>query len=82
MSRNPLELGREYNLGIELPKALQSRGATHVGIKAKCVWLKRSRVIPYTENGLMITEKSPDSERTIDMLIELFALPDGNPAKI
>jgi hypothetical protein len=77
MSLKPLELGREYMMGVELPKALQAQSATHVDFKAKCVWLKRSRVIPYTEHGLMITEKSVDSERTIAMLIELFALPDS-----
>ena len=77
MSLKPLELGREYMVGIELPKALQGQFNTHVGLKAKCVWLKRSRVVPYTEHGLMITEKTPDSERTIEMLINLFALPNG-----
>jgi hypothetical protein len=79
MSLKPLELGREYTIGIELPKALQGQQATHVGLKAKCVWLKRSRVVPYTEHGLMITEMSEESKRTIDMLIELFALPDSGP---
>lgn len=77
MSLKPLELGKEYMAGIELPKSLQASSTTHVGIKAKCVWLKRSRVAPYTEHGLKITEKTPESERTIDRLISLFALPDG-----
>jgi hypothetical protein len=78
MSLNSLELGQEYSVGIELPKALQAQAATHVAIKAKCVWLKRSRVVPYFEHGLMITEMAPESERTIKMLIELFALPDSD----
>lgn len=81
MSLKPLAIGQEYSLGIELPKTLQAQSATHVGLKAKCVWLKPSRVVPYIEHGLMIVEKTPESERTINMLIELFALPESGLAK-
>ncbi|MDR2442981.1 MAG: hypothetical protein LBE31_05615 [Deltaproteobacteria bacterium] len=77
MSRKPLELGRVYNLCIEPPKALQSKSINSIDIKAKSVWIKRSLTLPYMENGLMIIDKSNDAEEAIDLLINLFALPDG-----
>jgi hypothetical protein len=79
MSLNPMALGREYQISIETPKSLQAKAMDRIRLKTKCVWVKPSRVDRYSENGLMIIEKSQDSERGIDMLIELFAMPDGGP---
>ena len=77
MALNPMELGREYLLNIETPKSLRSKSIDRIGLRAKCVWVKPSRVDSYSENGLMIVEKNLDSERGIDMLIEMYALPDS-----
>jgi hypothetical protein len=77
MALRPMELGREYLLNIEPPKSLQSRSVDRISLRAKCVWVKPSRVDPYSENGLVILDKSQDSERGINMLIDLFAMPDS-----
>jgi hypothetical protein len=72
-----LEVGRDYLVSIELPKALHNRNLPDIGVKSKAVWTRPSLTRPYVETGLMFLSMRDESKELIDLLIQLFALPDG-----
>jgi hypothetical protein len=73
-----LTIDREYLIGIELPKVLQEKGASDIAIKARAIWCRPSLTQPYLENGLMFVDPSQEAQTSIENLIELFALPNGD----
>jgi hypothetical protein len=57
---------------------MEEQGMTQVGIKAVCMWVRPSLTKPFIESGLKFLETSEEAKRIINLLIELFALPDAN----
>jgi hypothetical protein len=74
----PLETDKEFLIALDLPKALLDQGLNPIGVKAKCVWQKTSETKPYLEHGLMFLNPNEEARKTIDLLIELFAMPTGS----
>jgi hypothetical protein len=68
---------RIYTISIEMPKAMMEQGINNVTSKAKVMWSRSSRTTSFLENGLMFIDPTPEAGRTIDRLIEFFALPNG-----
>jgi Tfp pilus assembly protein PilZ len=77
MSHNPLIIGHDYLVSIEMPKALKNQGMNNIALKARPIWIKPSSTQPYHEIGLMFINPKKDSITSIEMLIELFAMPNG-----
>jgi hypothetical protein len=73
-----LNIGQDYLISIEPPKILTDQGHVQIGTKARCVWVHPSQARPFNESGLMFQEMSDEARRSINLLIELFALPDFN----
>jgi hypothetical protein len=71
-----LNIGQDYSLRIELPKVLAEQGFPPIGVKACCVWVHPSQARPFNESGLKFTETEEEARRSINLLIDLFALPD------
>jgi hypothetical protein len=78
ISLKPLMAGKDFLIGIELPKILHERGFTQIGVKARCVWQKPSQTKPYYEHGMMFINPNEEARSTIELLIELFAMPTGS----
>ncbi|MDR1082086.1 MAG: hypothetical protein LBQ79_14290 [Deltaproteobacteria bacterium] len=68
---------RVYPISIEMPKAMMEQGINNVSSKARVMWSRPSRTTSFMENGLMFVEPGMEAGRTIDRLIEFFALPNG-----
>ncbi|MDR2340492.1 MAG: PilZ domain-containing protein [Deltaproteobacteria bacterium] len=77
MGDRKLQAGKEYNISIEMPKAMMDQGIKNVGLKAVVMWAKNSQTTSFLENGLKFIDPSTDAQRTIDKLIEFFAMPNG-----
>ena len=71
-----LTVGQDYLISSEVPKVLSEQGYPPIGAKARCVWVQPSQARPFNESGLMFTETSEEASRSINLLIDLFALPD------
>ena len=71
-----LEVSREYDLSVELPKVLSEQGFEPILVMANCVWVHPSQARPFNESGLMFTKTDNEARKTIQLLIDLFALPD------
>jgi hypothetical protein len=71
-----LNVSENYHLSVELPKVLSEQGFAPIEVNAKCVWVHPSQARPFNESGLMFTETSGEATKTIQLLIDLFALPD------
>jgi hypothetical protein len=72
-----LEPEKEYSVAIEMPKAMMEQGIKNVTIKAQVMWTRPSQTTAFMENGLKFLEPSDEARKTIDRLIEFFALPNG-----
>ncbi|MDR1546148.1 MAG: PilZ domain-containing protein [Deltaproteobacteria bacterium] len=70
-------VGKEMLLSVELPKALQKRSLPDIGVRAKAVWTRPSLTRPFIETGMMFLNLNEEAKSLIDLLINLFALPDG-----
>jgi hypothetical protein len=73
---NCLNVGQEYLIEIELPKALSEQGIPQIVAKSRCIWAHPSLARPFNESGLMILETSEEGQKNINLLIDMFALPD------
>ena len=77
MCEKPLPVGGRYDIGLELPKALQAES----GIKAlelccEAVWTRPGpRAASYHESGMMFTNVTVPQRHIIGQLIDLFAMP-------
>jgi hypothetical protein len=67
----------EYTISIEMPKAMMDQGIKNVTLKSKVMWARPSQTTTYSESGLQFLGADLDAQRTIDKLIEFFALPNG-----
>ncbi|MDR0621114.1 MAG: PilZ domain-containing protein [Deltaproteobacteria bacterium] len=76
IGQNCLNVGQDYPINIEMPKVLSEQGYPPIEAKARCVWVHPSQARPFNESGLMFTETSEEARRSINLLIDLFALPD------
>jgi hypothetical protein len=72
-----LTVGKDYLISIELPKALSDQGYSQIGAKARCVWVQPSQAKPFNESGLMFIDTNEEAKKSINLLIDLFALPDS-----
>ncbi|MDR1313497.1 MAG: hypothetical protein LBQ12_07320 [Deltaproteobacteria bacterium] len=77
MGTKALPAERLYTISIEMPKAMMEQGINNVASKAKVMWSRASKTTSFMENGLMFVEPGLEAGRTIDKLIEFFALPNG-----
>jgi hypothetical protein len=77
MGDKKLTPGKIHNISIEMPKAMMEQGIKNVNVKAVVMWARNSQSSPFMENGLEFQEPGLDTHRTIDKLIEFFALPNG-----
>jgi hypothetical protein len=77
MGNYSLTPDREFTISIEMPKAMMEQGIKNVTVKSKVMWTRPSQTTSFIENGLMFIEPDETSQRTIDRLIEFFALPTG-----
>jgi hypothetical protein len=68
---------KEFNISIEMPKAMMEQGIKNVSVKAKVMWSRPSQTTSFMENGLMFMETKEDVQSAIDRLIVFFALPNG-----
>ncbi|MDR1038764.1 MAG: hypothetical protein LBR80_01090 [Deltaproteobacteria bacterium] len=68
---------RIYSISIEMPKAMMEQGINNVTSKARVMWSRPSVTTSFMENGLMFVEPGLEAARTIERLIEFFALPNG-----
>ncbi|MDR2460651.1 MAG: PilZ domain-containing protein [Deltaproteobacteria bacterium] len=66
-----------YNMSMEMPKAMMEQGINNVNIKAKVMWSRPSKTTNFMENGMKFIDPSEETRRSIDKLIEFFALPNG-----
>ncbi|MDR3155451.1 MAG: hypothetical protein LBW85_14590 [Deltaproteobacteria bacterium] len=69
---------RVYGISIEMPKAMMEQGINNVSSQAKVMWSRPSKTTSFLENGLMFIKPGLEASRTIDRLIEFFALPNGS----
>jgi hypothetical protein len=76
IGHNSLNIGQDYQISIEVPKVLAEQGYSPIGAKARCVWAHPSQARPFNESGLMFTETNEEARRHINLVIDLFALPD------
>jgi hypothetical protein len=72
-----LQAEKVYAISIEMPKAMMDQGIKNVTLKAKVMWARPSQTTSYTENGLKFVQPNLDAQRTIEKLIEFFAMPNG-----
>ncbi len=76
LGRPALVPGTVYDSLLELPRALQNKGAAELHLKFEAVW---NRPGPkngnFEESGARFTAVSPDTQRMIEQLITLFAMP-------
>jgi hypothetical protein len=70
---------QELLINIELPKILSEQGYPEIGTRARIVWAQPSLTKPFLESGLMFLETNEETRRGINLLIDLFALPDVAP---
>ncbi|MDR1036156.1 MAG: hypothetical protein LBT40_06185 [Deltaproteobacteria bacterium] len=68
---------RVYSISLEMPKAMMEQGISNVSSMAKVMWSRASITTPFMENGLMFVDPGLEAGRTIERLIEFFALPNG-----
>jgi hypothetical protein len=78
MGEKPLTEGKEYILSIEMPKALKEQGMEDAVVKGHLVWFRPSQTVPYVENGFEFTSISSESQKTLELLIDLFAMPSNS----
>lgn len=76
MGRPALEVGATYHALMELPKTVQYRGRTEVGVTFQVMWSRRKNP-NYEESGVKFLDLSPDAAETIEHLIETFAMPSS-----
>ncbi len=76
LGRPALEPGTVYDSLLELPRALQSKGAAEIHLKFEVAW---NRPGPkngnFEESGAKFIAVSSDAKLMIDKLITLFAMP-------
>ncbi len=76
LGRPALEPGQVYDALLELPRALQSVGATEFHLKFEIVWTRPGpKNGNFEESGARFTAVSHDAKRMIEQLITLFAMP-------
>jgi hypothetical protein len=77
MGPKALPPDKEYSISIEMPKAMMDQGIKNVTLKSKVMWAKPSLTTSFMETGIMFIEPGESSQKTIERLIEFFALPNG-----
>jgi hypothetical protein len=77
MGDKKLQPKKEFTISIEMPKAMMDQGFKNVTLKAQVMWARPSLTTSFSENGLKFMEQNQEAQRTIEKLIEFFALPNG-----
>ncbi|MDR2406434.1 MAG: PilZ domain-containing protein [Deltaproteobacteria bacterium] len=77
MGDKKLTPDKEYTIAIEMPKAMMDQGIKNVTLKSKVMWARPSKTTSFSESGLQFVEPEAEAQRTIEKLIEFFALPNG-----
>jgi hypothetical protein len=77
MGDKKIPASHNYELAIEMPKAMRDQGIHNVIVNAQVMWARPSQTTSFLETGFMFLEPSPQAYRTIDRLIEFFAMPNG-----
>ncbi|UQZ88525.1 hypothetical protein C4J81_04615 [Deltaproteobacteria bacterium Smac51] len=76
LGRPALEPGTVYDSLLELPKALQDKGAAELHLKFEAVWARPGpKNSNFEESGAKFMSLSPSQRQMIERLIELFAMP-------
>jgi c-di-GMP-binding flagellar brake protein YcgR len=78
MGSRALVPDREHQISMEMPKAMMEQGVKNITVRAKVMWTRPSKTTSFRENGMMFLNPSEADRKTIDRLIEFFALPNGS----